>query len=158
MIYGHKDDRNISRLMRTIARYPVLPIIGSGDCLIQPVLIHDLIKTYGAVLFNATHHCKAYNIAGGKVYTNRELIYCAASGLGRKVKLIHLPAGVVSAGVSILSLLGLSPISREQVKRFQEDKNIDLSAFISNFGFVPHDFEQGVQLLIRDMKLNGLLP
>lgn len=157
MIYGHKDDRNISRLVRTIARYPILPLIGSGTCLIQPVLVHDLIKAYQKVLLAPRHYGKSYDIAGGKAYTNRELISCAAAGLGKRVNMVSFPAVVVSAGVSVLSLFGLSPISKEQVQRFQENKDVDLSAFIENFGYVPQDFEQGVRLLIEDMRESGLL-
>jgi hypothetical protein len=43
------------------------------------------------------------------------------------------------------------------VQRFQEDKNIDLGPFIRDFDYVPRDFEQGIQLLIRDLKEHGLL-
>lgn len=157
MIYGHKDDRNISRLVKSIARYPIIPLIGTGSSLIQPVLVHDLIKAYQKVLLDPRHYGKSYDIAGGKAYTNRALISCVAAGLGRRVSMISFPAAVVSASVSILSLFGLSPISKEQVRRFQEDKDVDLSAFIENFGYVPQDFEQGVRLLIEDMRKSGML-
>ena len=157
MIYGHKDDRNISRLVRAVSRYPIMPLIGKGGSLIQPVLIHDLVKAYEVALFNSKYFNKSYNIGGSKAYSNRELIACTASSLGRQPRLIPLPAGLVHRGVSLLSKMGLSPISTEQVQRFQENKNIDLSAFISDFNYVPRDFEQGVQFLIRDMKDHGLL-
>jgi nucleoside-diphosphate-sugar epimerase len=157
MIYGHKDDRNISRLVRAVARYPVMPLIGKGESLIQPVLIHDLVKAYETALLNPKYYNKSYNIGGSKAYSNRELIVCAASSLGRQARLVPLPAGLVHCGVALLSKMGISPISTEQVQRFQENKNIDLSAFITDFDYVPRDFEQGVQLLIHDLKEHGLL-
>ncbi|HBZ06514.1 MAG TPA: hypothetical protein DEP03_09085 [Massilia sp.] len=157
MIYGHKDDRNISRLVSAVARYPVMPLIGKGSSLIQPVLIHDLVKAYGMVLFNSKYYNKSYNIGGSKAYSNRELIACTASSLGRHARLIPLPVALVRNGVALLSMMGVSPISTEQVERFQEDKNIDLSRFIADFNYVPRDFEQGIQLLIRDMKEHGRL-
>lgn len=157
MIYGHKDDRNISRLVRAVARYPVMPLIGKGGSLIQPVLIHDLVKAYETALLNSKYYNKSYNIGGSKAYSNRELITCAASSLGRQARLVPLPAGLVRGGVALLSKMGISPISTEQVQRFQENKNIDLSAFITDFNYVPRDFEQGVQLLISDLKDHGLL-
>jgi nucleoside-diphosphate-sugar epimerase len=157
MIYGHKDDRNISRLVRAVARYPLLPIIGKGSSLIQPVLIHDLVKAYEKALLNSKYYNKSYNIGGGKAYSNRDLITCTASSLGRHARLIPLPAALVRGGVALLSMMGLSPISSEQVQRFQENKNIDLSAFVADFDYVPRDFEQGIQFLIRDLKEHGLL-
>ncbi|UVW30298.1 SDR family oxidoreductase [Massilia sp. H6] len=157
MIYGHKDDRNISRLVQAVARYPLMPLIGSGSNLIQPVLIHDLVKAYGTALFNARCYNKSYNIGGSKAYSNRELIACAAASLGRRARLVPLPAALVRCGVALLSVIGLSPISREQVQRFQEDKHIDLKAFITDFNYVPHDFEHGIEYLVHDLKAHGQL-
>lgn len=157
MIYGHKDDRNISRLVRALSRYPFLPLIGDGDSLIQPVLIHDLIKAYGTALLNPRYYNKSYDIGGNKAYTNRELITCAAASMGRPAWLIPLPAGLVRHAVGFLSMCGISPISREQVQRFQENKNVDLSAFINDFNYVPRDFERGIQFLLRDLREHGLL-
>jgi nucleoside-diphosphate-sugar epimerase len=157
MIYGHKDDRNISRLVKAVARYPILPLIGKGGSLIQPVLIHDLVKAYGTALLNPQYYNKSYNIGGSRAYTNRELIACTASSLGRNPRLIALPAALVRSGVTLLSMMGLSPISGEQVQRFQENKNIDLSSFIADFNYVPRNFEQGIEFLIRDLKEHGQL-
>lgn len=157
MIYGHRDDRNISRLVKAVARYPILPLIGKGSGLIQPVLIHDLVKAYETALLNSKYYDKSYNIGGAKAYSNRELITCVASSVGRQARFVPLPAALVRSGVTLLSMMGISPISREQVERFQENKNIDLSAFITDFDYVPRDFEQGIQFLVRDLKEHGLL-
>ena len=157
MIYGHKDDRNISRLVKAVARFPVFPLIGKGSSLIQPVLIHDLVRAYGTALFDPRYHNKSYNIGGSKAYSNRELIACAASKLGRQPRLIPLPAALVRSAVALLSMLRLSPVSREQVLRFQENKNIDLSSFVADFNYVPRDFEQGIDFLIRDLQEQGQL-
>ncbi len=157
MIYGHKDDRNISRLVKAVARYPFMPLIGSGSSLIQPVFIHDLVKAYGTALLNPRYYNKSYDIGGGKAYSNRELIACTASSLGRTARLVPIPAAFVRAAVALLSMLGLSPISREQVRRFQENKDVDLSAFIADFNYVPRNFEQGITLLVSDLKGHGLL-
>jgi nucleoside-diphosphate-sugar epimerase len=157
MIYGHKDDRNISRLVKAVARYPVMPLIGHGNSLIQPVLIHDLIKAYRTALLNPKYFNKSYNIGGGKACSNRELIACAASSVGRRARLLPLPAALVHAGVALLSMVGLNPVSREQVDRFQENKQVDLSAFITDFEFVPRDVDEGLQFLVRDLKEHGQL-
>ena len=157
MIYGHKDDRNISRMVKAVARYPVIPLIGQGHSLIQPVLIHDLVKAYVTALLNPKFYKRSYNVGGSKAYSNRDLISCVASSLGKRARLLPVPASIVQSGIALLSLIGKSPISQEQVQRFQEDKSIDLSEFIRDFEYVPLDFEQGIRLLIRDLKQNGLL-
>jgi nucleoside-diphosphate-sugar epimerase len=157
MIYGHKDDRNISRLVQAAAHYPVLPLIGKGDNLIQPVLIHDLIRAYKMALLNPKFYNKSYDIGGGKAYSNRDLISCAASSLGKPARLMPLPIALIRGGIALLSVIGKSPISKEQVGRFQENKDIDLAPFISDFGYIPRDFEHGIHWLIRDLKVHRLL-
>lgn len=157
MIYGHKDDRNISRLVSALNRFPVMPLIGQGNSLIQPVLVHDLVKAYGAALFNPRCYNKSYDIGGSKAYSNRELIACTAASMGRSARLVPLPAGLVRHAVALMSMCGISPISREQVERFQENKDIDLRAFIDDFHYVPRDFEHGIQFLLRDLREHGLL-
>lgn len=158
MIYGHRNDRNISRLVQTLARFPILPLIGQGNSLIQPVLIHDLVRAYGTALLDARFYNKRYDIGGSKAYSNRELIACAASSIGRRTRLIPLPAALVHGAVALLSMLGVSPITREQIRRFQEDKSINLDAFVEDFHYVPCDFERGIRFLLSDLKEHGMLP
>lgn len=157
MIYGHKDDRNISRLVRAIDRLRVFPLIGDGSSLIQPVFIHDLVTAYEIALFNERCHGKIYDVAGGRAYSNRELIRCTADSLGKKTLFLPLPASLIGMAVRLLAGLRLSPITQEQVLRFQENKHIDLNPFVAEFKYVPRDFEQGIGELVHEMKQHGLL-
>jgi len=157
MIYGHKNDRNISRLVRAVDRFRVFPLIGRGDSLIQPVLIHDLVRAYGIALFNPRHFNQIYNVGGAKAYSNRELIRCASEGLGKRIWFVPLPSALVQIAVRLLCAIKMSPISVEQVRRFEEDKHIDLDHFVRTFEYEPRDFEKGIAFLINDLKQNKLL-
>lgn len=157
MIYGHKDDRNISRLVRAVDRLRVFPLIGNGSSLIQPVFIHDLVMAYEIALLNERCYGKTYNVGGGRAYSNRDLIQCAANSLGKRTLFLPVPAGLISIAVRMLSRMKLSPISQEQVMRFQENKDVDLHPFIEEFKYVPRDFEHGIGEVVHDMKRNGLL-
>lgn len=157
MIYGHKDDRNISRLVRAVDRLRVFPLIGDGDSLIQPVFIHDLVKAYEIALLNERCYNRIYDVAGGRAYSNRELIRCAADSIGKKTLFLPVPARLISLAVRLLGRLRLSPISQEQVLRFQENKDVDLLPFIDEFKYVPRNFEQGIGELVHEMKQHGML-
>lgn len=157
MIYGHKNDRNMSRLLRALDRCRVFPLIGKGDSLIQPVLIHDLVRAYGIALFNPRHYNQIYNVGGAKAYSNRELIRCASRGLGKRIWFVPVPTPIVRAGVRLLSALKISPITAEQIMRFEEDKNIDVDPFVRTFDYEPRDFEKGLSVLISDLKANKLI-
>jgi|GEM_PF-3215101 len=65
--------------------------------------------------------------------------------------------GLISSALKVFSLLGIRPISQEQVLRFEENKNIDLAGFEANFNFRPRTVEQGVRDLVKVMKANNCL-
>jgi nucleoside-diphosphate-sugar epimerase len=157
MIYGHRNDRNISRLVKVVNGSRILPLIGRGDGLIQPVLIHDLIKAYDIALLNPRYFRTTYNIGGANSYSNKEIVHCISRLLGKKTWMVPIPPSAVKACINLLGKFRLSPISGEQVLRFQENKNIDLAPFIDEFNYVPVDFDQGVKVLIKDMRAAKLL-
>lgn len=157
MIYGHRNDRNISRLVRAVDRLRVFPLIGDGGSLIQPVFIYDLVKAYEIALLNERCYGRTYDVAGGRAYSNRELIRCAADSIGKRTVFLPVPADLISLAVRLLGRLRLSPISQEQVLRFQENKDVDLLPFIEEFKYVPRNFEQGIGELVHEMKQHGML-
>lgn len=64
MIYGTDRDRNISRLIRFLQRWPVCPVVGDGQRLMQPVYVADLADAVWGVLTEPASKCKAYNLSG----------------------------------------------------------------------------------------------
>ena len=153
MIYGHTHDRNISRAIKFLNMFPLLPVIGKGQALIQPVFIDDVIKAFEIAILNSKLFSKAFNIAGEKPLTNRQLFKAICKALNKKVYFISINPKVFSLVIRVLSIFRLEPINQEQILRFQEDKDIELLSFIKNFNFTPRSFEKGIDSLIEEMKL-----
>ncbi|MCL4440698.1 MAG: hypothetical protein M1609_08950 [Firmicutes bacterium] len=42
MIYGNQRDKNIHKLVTIVDKYPVIPVIGVGEGLMQPIYARDL--------------------------------------------------------------------------------------------------------------------
>jgi nucleoside-diphosphate-sugar epimerase len=146
MIYGHINDRNISRLTKVINKTPIFPLIGSGNSLIQPVFIDDLLKAFEIAILNEHVFRKSFNIGAEKPISNKQLIF-----------LVSINPKIISLTLKILALLKIRPISQEQILRFQEDKNISLEEFKKSFNFTPISFEKGIESLIIDMKTKNCL-
>src|SRR5660398_224422 len=64
MIYGRSRDRNMARLVKTIRRYPVLPIPGWGKNLQQPVYVGDVARACLDVLHHSQTIGNAYSVSG----------------------------------------------------------------------------------------------
>lgn len=157
MIFGHTNDRNISRLAKVLNKTPLMPLIGKGENLIQPVYINDLIKAFEIAVLNKNHFYKSYNIGGRFPLTNKDLFNTVARVLNKKVWFIAINPNFMTKLLSVLAIFKIKPISREQILRFQEDKNIELASFIEAFNFEPISFEEGVSHLITEMKNKNCL-
>lgn len=155
MIYGHPEDRNISRLARVLRKTSIMPLIGNGDCMIQPVFIDDLLRAFEHAMFNEEHFYKSYNIGARYPLTNADLFRTVARALDRDVRFINVNPRIILFLLRILKAFRLRPLTHEQVLRFQENKDIDLAPFIEAFGFEPMPFEEGVTQLVGQMGYRG---
>lgn len=153
MIYGHKNDKNISKLSRTLKKTPFFPLVGSGDKLIQPVFIDDLVKAYEIALFDEKFYDNSYNIAGAEPISNQELFKKVSNILDKKVIFISLNPCLITIIIKLLAIFKLKIISEEQIKRFQENKNVNIEKFVEAFGFTPRSFDDG----LRQMKKSNII-
>jgi nucleoside-diphosphate-sugar epimerase len=148
MIYGTARDRNISRLLRFLKRWPIFPICGNG--LWQPIHVEDLADAVVAALDCPRAVKRAYNLAGAAPLTFGDLVRAAARAVSRPVVLIPVPiaSAVVAARLTRI-------VSPEQVRRLTEDKAFDFTDAARDFGFAPRSFEAGVQLEARLLGLQS---
>lgn len=133
MIYGAPGDRNLERLLRFVARWPIVPIPGSGRGLQQPVHVDDVADAIAAVTPRGDLAGRAFDVAGPQPLTFRDLVRTVVRVLGRRRLLVRVPA-----------LLARVVASREQVARLAEDKSCDVAAARLAFAFEPRAFEDGV--------------
>jgi nucleoside-diphosphate-sugar epimerase len=149
MIYGTARDRNISRLLRFLARWPVFPMCG-GDSLWQPVHVEDVADAVVAALDAPQAIGRAYNVAGAAPLTFRDLVRTAARAVGRRVALVPVPlrAAVLAARLSHV-------VRPEQILRLAEDKVFDITVASADLGYAPRTFAEGVR---SEAHLLGLAP
>jgi len=145
MIYGTARDRNMARLVRYLSRWPVMPVGGRGEHLLQPVHVDDVAR---AVLLALDHDAaigRAYNIAGKSPLTFNAVVDVVAAQLGRRVWKLHLPVAPVAGVLALAERAGLRlPVKSEQIRRLNEDKAFDYSEAARDLGFAPIAFEEGI--------------
>jgi uncharacterized protein YbjT (DUF2867 family) len=146
MIYGTSRDRNISRLLRYLARWPIFPLC--GNALWQPIYVADLADAVVAALSSTRAVGQSYNLAGACPLRFASLVRVAAASLSRRVTLVPVPlsAAVLAARVTRV-------VTSEQIRRLTEDKAFDWSAALRDFGFRPRSFAEGVRLEARELGL-----
>ena len=154
MIYGSSRDRNISRLIRYLYRWPVIPIFGSGESLQQPVFVGDVAAAVVQCLDSGESVRQSYNVPGAEPLSFNQVIDTICRLIKRRVKKIHLPASPIIASLETLERLPLRlPIKAEQVRRLNEDKTFDYVNAERDFGYHPRSFQDGIRLQLREMRV-----
>jgi nucleoside-diphosphate-sugar epimerase len=151
MIYGTARDRNISRLLRFLKRWPVFPLCGNG--LWQPVYVEDLADAVVAALDSPRTIGRVYNVAGAQPLALADLVRTAGRALGRRVTLIGVPLQAAVLGARLTRI-----VRPEQVLRLAEDKAFSYADAIDAFGFAPRSFAEGVTLEARALGLSPAGP
>jgi len=138
MIYGTPRDRNISRLLRYLRRWPVFPLC--GNALWQPVHVDDLADAIVSVLRSSATVGRAYNLPGATPMRFADLIRTAARAVGRRqVLLVPVPQSAAMLAAQITHV-----VSPEQIQRLAEDKAFDYADAARDFAYAPRTFEAGV--------------
>ncbi len=152
MIYGSARDRNISRLIRYLRRWPLIPVFGDGESLQQPVHVDDVVDAVIHGLREEAAVGRSYNIPGAAPVTYNALIDTICTLLRRRVRKIHLALAPVALGLAAVERLGLRlPVRAEQVRRLDEDKAFDFGDAARDFGYAPRSFAEGLCCELREM-------
>lgn len=152
MIYGSARDRNMSRLIRYLQRWPIIPVFGDGEHLQQPVYVKDVAAAIVQSLETTKTIRKSYNIAGAEPLSFNQIIETTCEALKRRVGKVHLPAGPVVTLLSALERFSLRlPVKAEQVMRLNEHKMFDISEAVQDFDYRPRSFAEGIRLEVEEI-------
>lgn len=151
MIYGTPKDRNMWRLVKYLKRLPVLPILGNGKYLQQPVYVKDLAWAVVSAYETNLSIKKAYNISGLEALTYNEVVDVTGKALGKKVFKIHVPMKLSYGLLKLYEKISSKPkLKAEQVLRLNENKDFSHDEATKDFGYKPISFEDGIILEVTD--------
>jgi nucleoside-diphosphate-sugar epimerase len=116
-VYGERD-RLMVPALRRVLRAPLVPLLGGGANTIPAVYAGNVAVAIRLVL-EAGQGGATYNIGMDHALTQRELLEFLGAGLGKRVRFLPIPAGLVKGGASVLDAIGVSapgakhlPVSR----------------------------------------------
>ena len=158
MIYGTERDRNMTRLLKYLSRYPIFPIFGDGKALMQPVYVQDLADGIVIAIDNPElTSSKEYNLCGPISISYMSLIKTACDIMGKRVQLIHISHRMAFTLVGLAQKLPKFPIKQEQVMRLAEDKAFDISLAQKELGYTPRGFSEGIREEVACLKSKGII-
>ncbi|NWF65247.1 MAG: NAD(P)H-binding protein [Chloroflexi bacterium] len=151
MIYGSPRDRNMWRLIRFMKQSPIIPVVGSGNHLQQPIFVDDVAQAVLLALQNNVTIGRSYNIAGKTPLTYNQVIDTVAFTLRKRMWKLHLPYMPIVRFLQFTERIRLRlPIKAEQALRLNENKAFLYEEAKKDFGFSPRSFEEGIKIEIEN--------
>jgi nucleoside-diphosphate-sugar epimerase len=153
MIYGSPRDRNMWRLMRFMRYAPIIPVLGDGNSLQQPIYVGDVAQAILSCLCNDQTIGKSYNIAGKYPLTYNQVIDRIAGQMNKRVWKIHIPSIPVVSMLRLFERIHIPfPIKAEQVLRLNENKDFSYTEADRDFEFNPLSFEEGIKSELKSIQ------
>lgn len=91
-------------LLQRLSLLPLMPVAGNGHALYQPIWSEDAADCVAAALRidAAREGCIRYELAGPQTLSHDEIVRLVLDSLSRRKPLLHVPAPLVSRGLSLL--------------------------------------------------------
>ena len=158
MIYGSELDHNMHKLLCFLGRFSVFPLFGSGENLWQPVYYEDLARGMYEALVRKVAVGGIYDLPGACPLRYVDLVHVAASTLGKKIRILRIPAEPVRRGLLIAERFKLPlPVKSDQVLRLREDKAYSYEKAREELNYAPRAFEEGIALEVSRLREIGMV-
>lgn len=156
MIFGDLRDHNISKFIRMVDRYPLMPEIDRGAGLIQPVNARDLGQIYYQAVMAPRTPRLCYVASGQREISMHELFDMIGECLGKRVRHLSCPMGLGLWGAkAVRALSGGRKDYVEKVLRMGEDRVFSHEDAARELGYEPEDFALGLRREVEEYMANG---
>ena len=122
-------------ILRRLVSFPIVPVLGPGTSLLQPIVADDLAAIEVQAMFRPAVWNRAYDVAGPRAYPFVELVRATARGLGRPAFLVHVPL-VLARPAAALAAWALTdpPITPGELRLLEEGGTCDPEPAARAFG------------------------
>lgn len=150
IVYGPGD--GLVGLFATMSSWsPVLPVIGSGRGLMQPIHVDEVAKAFVSALTTPASVGQTYDLCGDERFSFEEILRLILKTLGRRRRILHLPMGLARLQAGVMEtvfpqiLRRASPLTRDQLLMLEEDNVGDAAPAKAAFGLEFGRFEDGLK-------------
>jgi len=146
MVYGKKS-RGLKRILKYVNMFPgIVPIVGSGRNLRQPVYVYDVCEAIVKCLENGISKRKIYDLAGPDQISFNDLVDMINEIQGKKKIKIHVPAFICNFSSSLIEkILKNPPFTSENIRSLSEDVRMDISDLRNDVNYDPIKLKDGLK-------------
>lgn len=141
VLFG-KDAPFIKGLSDLIQSSPVVPLIGGGKIMFQPIYVEDVVSVVLWVLAEPERSSKqTFTIGGPEYYSFTQIIDLLMHAMHKTRLKAPAPYALVGVGAAVMeAFLPKPPLTKAAMSLFAFDNTTDLHGVERQFGFVPLSF------------------
>ena len=144
-IFG-PGDSFINMLVDTMRKTPIMPVLGGGWNLMQPVFVGDVAASFRRALESPTHTGKTYELGGPDVFTLKQILQIILQTINKKRIFISIPMPIVALLASVADHLGITlPVTPDQLIMLGEDNIRTGGDPVEELGIEWTPFEEGIK-------------
>jgi uncharacterized protein YbjT (DUF2867 family)/membrane protease YdiL (CAAX protease family) len=110
VIYGRGDDL-VTNLVKAIRFTPLLPLVGDGSALLQPIAVDAVAAAIVHALERDATYGQTYDLLGPCAMPLRDLVRTVAAGLRLSVTLVEFPLALQRAAVRLMDATMREPLA-----------------------------------------------
>ena len=132
----------IKGLSELIQGSPVVPLIGGGKIMFQPIYVEDVVSVVLWVLAEPGRSSKqTFTIGGPDYYSFTQIIDALLHSMHKSRIKAPAPRSLVGVGAAVMeAVLPKPPLTKAAMSLFAFDNTTDLNSVERQFGFVPMSF------------------
>jgi uncharacterized protein YbjT (DUF2867 family) len=122
-VFG-RDGGALPLFIKQVKYSPVVTVIGSGLQRIQPIWVDDVAEYLARGVDQPQAANRTFEIGGPDVVTWNELYLKIAKVLGKRRKLVHVPASLARTGARLTQWAPGAPLTTDQVAMIEAGDNV----------------------------------
>ena len=141
VLFG-KNAPFIKGLVDLIRTSPIVPLIGGGKIMFQPIYVEDVVTVIIKVLEDPVSTAnKTYTIGGPAYYSFTQIIDALLQATHKQRIKVPAPTSLVGIGAAVMeAVLPKPPLTKAAMGLFTFDNTTDLHSVERDFGFTPLSF------------------
>ena len=142
VLFG-KDAPFIKGLADLIQSSPIVPLIGGGKMMFQPIDVEDVVNVILAVLAHPERSSRqTFTIGGPDYYSFTQVIDALMHSMHKSRLKAPAPRPLVGIGAAVMeAVLPKPPLTKAAMALFSFDNITDLNSVERDFGFTPRSFK-----------------
>ena len=145
LVYG-AGDRVMNMLVNALSISPVMPVPGTGQQKVQPVLVDDVAACVALALGGRGRN-GAFDVGGPTLMTFDDLIRLVMEITGRHRLIIHVPEAIMRLAGAAAEMLPVALFSRDAASFLLADNAGDIKPLVEEFGIKLTPAREGLAYL-----------